>query len=73
MTGFGTDAHLAQIDGQHALHCLNTVRRYAYREVYYPYVNESATSPGEPPLKPFDQAHLAHCLHMLLQTLTCNF
>lgn len=69
--GLGTNAHLAQIDGQHSLHCLNAVRRYAYREVYYPYVNETDVRHGESPLKAFDQAHLSHCLHVLLQTLTC--
>ena len=69
--GFGSDTHLAQIDGQHALHCLNAVRRYAYREHYYPHLNTSARR-GVSPLGPLDQAHLSHCLHILLQTLSCN-
>ncbi|KAG9238953.1 hypothetical protein BJ875DRAFT_491967 [Amylocarpus encephaloides] len=77
--GHGDNAHLAQPDGQHALHCLNAIRRYAYREYYYPsqttcpssdpHAKYNATSP----LAEFHQAHLSHCLHILLQTLTCDF
>ncbi|RDL40102.1 uncharacterized protein BP5553_00081 [Venustampulla echinocandica] len=70
--GHGDDAHLAQLDGQHALHCLNAVRRYAYREYYFPAVQTSNTSRSSP-FEPFDQAHLSHCLHVLLQTLSCDF
>src|SRR2546429_6860793 len=72
MIGHGEDAHLAQLDGQHALHCLNAVRRYAYREHYFPELR-STNSSGSSPFKPFHQAHLSHCLHILLQTLTCDF
>jgi hypothetical protein len=35
-TGYREKAFLAQLDGQHALHCLNAIRKYAYREHYYP-------------------------------------
>ncbi|KAG8534330.1 uncharacterized protein KY384_001174 [Bacidia gigantensis] len=88
--GYGTDAHLAQLDGQHALHCLNAVRKYAYREHYYPgfYIPDpnsnlslnsrpnqnkpQTTYPGQKEFPAIHQAHLSHCLHLLLQTLTCN-
>ena len=76
--GLGSDAHLAQIDGQHAIHCLNAVRRYAYREYYFPTSDTNTTeikgdeADRKSPLAPIHQAHLSHCLHILLQALTCN-
>ncbi|KAF2209195.1 hypothetical protein CERZMDRAFT_28372, partial [Cercospora zeae-maydis SCOH1-5] len=69
--GYGPDAHLAMLDGQHAIHCLNTLRRYAYREYFYPNLTAS-TTPGKSPFSPLAEAHLSHCLHILLQTLTCK-
>ena len=74
------------MDGQHALHCLNAVRRYAYREHYYPDFQQTGGGGSDTdadqtattnrklksPLPPIHQAHLSHCLHILLQTLTCN-
>jgi hypothetical protein len=77
--GHGEDAYLAQPDGQHALHCLNAIRKYAYREHYYPSQTTCQTSShtanltSTSPLEPFHQAHLSHCLHILLQTLSCDF
>jgi hypothetical protein len=77
--GHGENSYLAQPDGQHALHCLNAIRKYAYREHYYPSQTTSPSSSHSPnltstsPLQPFHQAHLSHCLHVLLQTLTCDF
>ncbi|KZF23211.1 hypothetical protein L228DRAFT_245949 [Xylona heveae TC161] len=65
--GLGSDAYFAQLDGQHALHCLNAVRKYVYREHYY--------SSWEFPVAkmPFiHQNHLSHCLYILLQTLSCQ-
>jgi hypothetical protein len=69
--GYREDAYLAQIDGQHALHCLNAVRRYAHREYYFPNVksNDSITSS---PFDALNKAHLSHCLYILLQTLSCS-
>ncbi len=67
--GLGPTAHLAQLDNQHTLHCLNAIRRYAHREHYYP----SFTSPNTTTTLPLlHAAHLSHCLHILLQALTCN-
>ncbi|CAG8978977.1 hypothetical protein HYALB_00012260 [Hymenoscyphus albidus] len=66
LKGFGPDAYLAHLDGQHALHCLDAVRRYAYGEYYYPDAKDWNTSS-------IDEAHRSHCLHILLQSLTCNY
>ncbi|USW55921.1 Putative mycotoxin biosynthesis protein UstYa [Septoria linicola] len=71
--GYGPDAHLAMLDGQHAIHCLNTLRRYAYREYFYPNLTTTSSSPpGKSPFSPLAEAHLSHCIHILLQTLTCK-
>ncbi|CAG8958248.1 hypothetical protein HYFRA_00000602 [Hymenoscyphus fraxineus] len=64
--GFGPDAYQAHFDGQHALKCLDAVRRYAYAEYYYPDAKEWNASS-------IDEAHRSHCLHILLQSLTCNY
>ena len=75
---FGPDAHLAQMDGQYALHCLNAVRRYTYREYFFPEISrptkrgQTTRRQSDSPLPPGHQAHLSHCLHVLLQALTCN-
>lgn len=69
--GLGSETYLAQSAGQHALHCLNSVRKYAYREYYYPNINVSHGG-GTSPFSAIDQAHLSHCLHILLQELTCT-
>ncbi|OAL45750.1 tat pathway signal sequence, partial [Pyrenochaeta sp. DS3sAY3a] len=68
---WGSEAYLAQSAGQHALHCLNAVRKYAYREYYYPSINTSHGGDTSL-LSAIDQAHLSHCLHILLQELTCT-
>jgi hypothetical protein len=46
------------------------VRKYAYREYYFPEAMD--TGNGTSPLTELDQAHLSHCLSMLRQALTCN-
>ncbi|CAG8960187.1 hypothetical protein HYFRA_00010666 [Hymenoscyphus fraxineus] len=72
--GYGSDAHLAQSDGQHALHCLNAIRKYAYKEHYYPLQTSCPSNTSSSSLlDAFNQVHLSHCLHVLLQTLSCDF
>ncbi|KAK0371554.1 hypothetical protein CLIM01_11078 [Colletotrichum limetticola] len=65
--GVGSDKYLVEIDMQHQLHCLNAVRKYAYFDYYYgnDYRNISMAPQRH-------QAHLAHCIDILLQALTCN-
>ncbi|TQN72018.1 hypothetical protein CSHISOI_03530 [Colletotrichum shisoi] len=65
--GVGPDRYLVEIDMQHQLHCLNAVRKYAYWDYYYgnSYKNVSMAPKRH-------QAHLEHCIDILLQALTCN-
>ncbi|KAK1656811.1 hypothetical protein BDP55DRAFT_56870 [Colletotrichum godetiae] len=65
--GVGPDKYLVEIDMQHQLHCLNAVRKYAYFDFYYGdhYKNISMAPQRH-------QAHLEHCIDILLQALTCN-
>ena len=61
--GYGPDAHLAQIDSQHQLHCLDMLRRAVYREYYYPASDTFS-------LKHW--THLSHCVDILRQNLVCQ-
>ena len=61
--GYGPDAHLAQIDSQHQLHCLDMLRQAVYREYYY--------SAGEA-FSRKHWTHLSHCVDILRQNLVCQ-
>jgi hypothetical protein len=50
-------------DGQHLIHCLNEVRKFAYSSYYYP----NTTS-----LPPLQAAHRSHCIGILLDALRCQ-
>lgn len=63
--GFGDDAHLAEIDSQHQLHCLNVLRKWAHYDYYFR--SKYGDSPGL-----LQNAHRDHCLAVLLHTLTCQ-
>ena len=56
----GEPIYLAQLDGQHTLHCLNAIRKYAYFDHYY---CDRYRSTSNMPI--FDQTHLNHCVDML--------
>ena len=63
--GLGDDAYLAQIDGQHRIHCLNILRKWMHYDHYFrPQLGDD---PGIIQL-----SHRDHCLVLLLQTLTCQ-
>ena len=62
--GYGPDAHLAQIDSQHQLHCLDMLRKAAYRDYYYPGDRQRFS------LKHW--THLSHCVDILRQNLVCQ-
>ena len=64
--GYGKDKHLAQIDSQHQLHCLDMLRKSVYRDYYYPGWND-----GEG-LSPKYWTHVSHCIDILRQNLACN-
>ena len=58
--GYGVDAHLAQLDVFHQIHCLNVLRRHMYPAYY----TEDWSI--------LNDLHPMHCLHMLLQNLMCE-
>lgn len=61
----GDDAYAAGFDVLHQLHCLNSLRKLAYREYY----NETAPIAGRPGLR---EVHLNHCVDVLMQALQCS-
>ncbi|OCK79905.1 hypothetical protein K432DRAFT_435058 [Lepidopterella palustris CBS 459.81] len=63
--GYGADKYLAQLDGQHAIHCLNALRKYSHYDYYY----REKWGDDIPPLH---VAHRSHCVSILLQALTCQ-
>lgn len=64
--GFGSDIYLAELDGQHHLHCLNMIRKYAYLPYYFPQYPDMTRMPV------FHQNHLNHCIDILRQQLLCS-
>ena len=58
--GHGDDAYLAQIEVFHQIHCLNELRKNIHYDHYY------RAPPDE-----VHQAHVGHCIHMILQALMC--
>ncbi|KAK3322985.1 hypothetical protein B0H66DRAFT_574930 [Apodospora peruviana] len=59
--GGGEDAYIAQIEVFHQIHCLNELRKEIYYDHYY-----KSGPPDE-----LHRSHKAHCIHMLLQAVTC--
>jgi len=66
----GDDLYPAFLDSQHLLHCLNEVRMYAW----FPYYYEDKYGPGSNTMNmpPIHQAHLRHCLSVLLEAIRCQ-
>ena len=64
--GFGDDAHIGRLDVFHQIHCLDALRREIYFDHYYggKFINDIPT--------PSHQAHLGHCLEIVLQALMCS-
>lgn len=58
--GEGSDAYIAQIEVFHQIHCLNELRKEIYYNHYY------KSPPNE-----LHRSHKSHCIHILLQALTC--
>lgn len=59
------DLFPVQIDVFHQIHCLNAVRKQMHYDHYF-----SAKFPNGP--DEMHWMHLRHCLHMVLQSLTCS-
>lgn len=66
-TGYGRDRYFGVIDGQHLIHCLNVVRKWAHYDYYW---EETWGPMSEAP--PVHSAHRSHCIGVLLDTLTCQ-
>ncbi|MCJ1431349.1 hypothetical protein MMC27_000700 [Xylographa pallens] len=64
----GPDAHVAQVDVFHQIHCLNILRKELHFSYYYgsAYPSGRASEPAQQPM------HVSHCLHILLQNLMCQ-
>ncbi|KAF1975999.1 hypothetical protein BU23DRAFT_436386, partial [Bimuria novae-zelandiae CBS 107.79] len=65
--GYGANKYFAVNDGQHLLHCLDELRKFAHYEYYY-----SPKYGAEANLPPMVKAHRSHCVGVLLDTLTCQ-
>ncbi|KAJ8120607.1 hypothetical protein ONZ43_g2723 [Nemania bipapillata] len=64
--GFGDDAYVGDLDVFHQLHCLNTLRRYAYADYY----NVTALNASD--ANSVMALHVNHCVDILLQEIQCN-
>lgn len=63
--GFGNDAHIAELDVLHTIHCLNAIRRDVHWRYYY--LEKYPT--GEFP--ELHRIHTDHCIYVVLQNLMC--
>ena len=63
----GSRLYFAQLYGQHALHCLDVLRKFAYFPYYY---GDKYNSTEEMPI--YQQNHLNHCTEILRQDLMCS-
>ena len=64
--GYGPDAHVAELDVLHQIHCLNAVRRDVHWKHYF-----GARYPdGDFP--ELHRVHTDHCIYIILQHLMCT-
>ncbi len=63
--GLGDDAYVGAFDVYHQIHCLNSLRRNAYRG-YYNLTTRNHSVMGLP------EIHINHCVDILLQALQCS-
>jgi hypothetical protein len=64
--GFGSDAYMASVEVFHHIHCLDKLRR----EISYGHYWEGTEGPA--PGSKLHQAHTAHCIDVLIQSLMCT-
>ncbi|KAI0546159.1 hypothetical protein F4679DRAFT_558659 [Xylaria curta] len=64
--GFGDDAYVGDLDVFHQLHCLNTLRQYAYADYYN--MTKLDASDGSS----LNAVHVNHCVDILLQEIRCS-
>ncbi|KAI1313546.1 hypothetical protein F5Y03DRAFT_405131 [Xylaria venustula] len=64
--GFGDDAYVGDLDVFHQLHCLNTLRQYAYADYY----NLTAIDASDE--NSLTAVHVNHCVDILFQEIQCS-
>lgn len=64
--GFGPDAHMAELDTLHTIHCLNAIRRDVYWRHYFIDDYPDGVFPE------LHRVHTDHCIYIVLQNLMCS-
>ncbi len=64
--GFGPDAHVAEFDILHTIHCLNAIRRDVH---WLHYIKDRYPDGVFPELH---RTHTDHCIYIVLQNLMCG-
>jgi hypothetical protein len=64
--GFGPDAHIAELDILHTLHCLNAIRKDIHWRYYYKDRYPDGVFPE------LHRVHTDHCIYIVLQNLMCG-
>lgn len=64
--GLGDDAYMANLDSTHQVHCLNSLRKVAFRD-YKPFPTKLHMTMDE-----LYWIHMAHCVDILYQALSCQ-
>ncbi|OAA55689.1 hypothetical protein ISF_07794 [Cordyceps fumosorosea ARSEF 2679] len=64
--GFGADAHIAELDLVHTVHCLDTLRK----DIHWRYYFGGKYPDGR--FSRLHRTHTDHCVYVLLQSLMCN-
>ena len=60
--GYGNDKYIAMMDLNHQLHCVDQLRRAAFRDEY----------PLPSTRQDFQKEHWMHCVHILYQNIMCT-
>lgn len=58
----GEERYVAKAAAFHNLHCLDYLRKTAYRDYYWPNGTDGV---------PFHDTHVSHCVMVLMEHLTC--
>jgi hypothetical protein len=73
--GLGDDAYMGALDVFHQIHCLNVLRREAFKDYYWDgekYHEEMYSRQPQRVHTEFEWIHMRHCTDMLLQALMCS-
>ncbi|KAJ4299925.1 hypothetical protein N0V90_005172 [Kalmusia sp. IMI 367209] len=65
--GYGTDKYMGIINGQHLLHCVNMLRKYAHYDYYF--LDQWGPMSKMPPKH---AAHRSHCIGAIADALRCQ-